>query len=281
MVQRLIVPVDGSHDSWRALDVAVPLALRCDASIDVCEVVLSPQDQAAAERRVSAALADRAVDGVEMTPHVELARDTVPATLAAVVERHPEAIVVMASHGRGRSAAVLGSVTGELLEREFGPVLVVGPHVESFAVDGPIIATVDGSDLSEQALPLAAAWAIELGVSPWIVEVNDPGQISDEHLIEASYPARLARHLTSLSKHTTEFEVLHDAHPHEAVAEFAERLGASMIVATTHGFAGLRRLRVGSTAAAFVRHARCPVMLLRPPAVHGEKGHSGRTEASV
>ena len=38
MVQHLIVPVDGSDASWRAVDVAVALARTADATIDVIEV---------------------------------------------------------------------------------------------------------------------------------------------------------------------------------------------------------------------------------------------------
>ena len=268
MVQRLIVPVDGSHESWRAIRTATQLARACDASIDVVEVVLSEADREDAERRVAGGVADLDVDDVEIAAHVELGTESVAAALADVLERHPESTVVMSSHGRGRSAALLGSVTEDLLQREFGPVVVVGPQVGAPNFDGPLLVTVDGSDLSELALPLAGAWAIELGVTPWVIEVNDPSQFSSEHLVESSYVARMARHVTEQTKHPTEFEVLHGTHPHDEVADYASRMGASLIVATTHGRTGLSRLRVGSTAASIVRHAPCPVLLVRPPRIH-------------
>jgi nucleotide-binding universal stress UspA family protein len=62
-----------------------------------------------------------------------------------------------------------------------------------------------------------------------------------------------------------EFETLHSRHPANAIAEFAESINASLIVASTHGRTGLARLAHGSVAAALVRHARCPVVLMRPP----------------
>jgi len=274
MVQRLIVPVDGSHESWRAIKVATALGRRCDAPVDVVEVVLTDSDIGDAERRVFDGVRDLGIDDVEVTAYVELATETVSASLAELLEGHPEATILMSSHGRGRSAALLGSVTEDLLHREFGPLVVVGRKVTEASFEGPVVVTVDGSELSEQALPLAAAWAIELGVPLWIVEVNEPSQVSSEHLVESSYVARLARHLSEASKHQTEFEVLH-GHPADEVAGFAQRMGASLIVATTHGRTGLSRLRIGSTAAAFVRHALCPVLLVRPPAVDaGHRAHA-------
>lgn len=266
MVQRLIVPVDGSHESWRAINVAIALARRCDAPVDVVEVVLTDSDRGDAERRVVDGVRDLGIDDVEVTPYIELATETVSASLADLLERRPEATILMSSHGRGRSAALLGSVTEDLLHREFGPLVVVGRNVAEPGFEGPVVVTVDGSELSEQALPLAAAWAIELGVSLWIVEVNEPSQVSSEHLVESSYVSRLARHLSEASKHPTEFEVLH-GDPADEVADFARRMDASLVVATTHGRTGISRLRIGSTAAAFVRHAPCPVLLVRPPAL--------------
>lgn len=278
MVQRLIVPVDGSRDSWRAVGVAAALARCCAAPVDVLEVVMAAGDLVDAERRVVEGVREFGADDVEIVPYVELATGTVVDTLAEQLVRHPEATIVMSSHGRGRTAAVVGSVTEELLQREFGPIVVVGPSVESTSsFEGPVLVAVDGSDLSEQALPLAAAWGIELGLTPWVVEVNEPSQVSSEHLLESSYPARLARHMANASKHQTEYEVLHGWHPEEALAEFAGERGASLIVATTHGRTGLSRLRIGSTAAAIVRRAPCPVLLVRPPHVDG---HGGRDDDS-
>ena len=62
MVQHLIVPVDGSDASWRVVDVAVALARRCDASVDVIEVVFDHRDSTDAVGR----LADHGEPGVNI-----------------------------------------------------------------------------------------------------------------------------------------------------------------------------------------------------------------------
>ncbi|HSP28273.1 MAG TPA: universal stress protein [Ilumatobacteraceae bacterium] len=265
MVQHLIVPVDGSDASWRAVDVAVGLARRADASVDVVEVVFDQHDVTDAEGRLAERLDQHDTSGVQVSAHVRLTAESVAQAVGTEVEQHPEATVVIASHGRGRSAALLGSVTEELLERIFGPVLVVGPHATADTFDGPVIVTVDGSDASESVLPLAAAWGIELGAEPWIVEVADPDANVSADVSESAYPARLARKLAKDSGHSVQFEVLHGEHVHDEVADFASSIGASMIVASTRGRTGMSRFVIGSTAAAIVRHAPCPVLLVRPP----------------
>ncbi len=265
MVQHLIVPVDGSDASWRAAAVAVALARRADASVAVVEVVFDRHDVADAEARLAERLEQHDTTGVEVTTHVHVAAESVAQAIGNEVERHPEATVVLASHGRGRSAALLGSVTEELLEQTFGPVLVVGPHVTHSGLDGPIVATVDGSRASESVLPLAAAWGIELGSEPWIVEVADPDTTPTGDVSESAYPARLARKLAKDSGHPVQFEVLHGEHVHDEIADFAQSIDAAMIVASTRGRTGMSRFVIGSTAAAIVRHAPCPVLLVRPP----------------
>lgn len=262
MVQHLIVPIDGSDASWRAVDVAVALGARCDATVEVVEVIDDQADVATTRAALEERLAQH--DGATATASVPVAVD-VAATLEALVDEHPEAMIVMSSHGRGRSAALLGSVTEELLRRSYGPMLVVGPHAEAAAFDGPVIATVDGSSASEFGLPLAAAWGIELGGEPWIIQVAEPDVASSADAGESAYIARLARRLAKDSSHPVEFEVLHGHDVAAEVADFARSIGATMIVATTHGRTGLPRFVVGSTAAAMVRHAPCSVLLLRPP----------------
>ncbi len=265
MVQHLIVPVDGSDASWRAADVAMVLARRCTTNVDIVEVVVAPDELPGVEQRLTERLGEHDTSGVDVRTKVIVAAESVAAGIAAEVEAHPEVTVVMASHGRGRSAALLGSVAEELLQLVFGPVLIVGPHCEVQGFDGPVIVTVDGSTASESVLPLAAAWGIELQTEPWIVEVAEPDLALSGDIDEAAYPARLARRLTAESGHPVQFEVLHGHNVHDEIADFAESLHASMIIASTHGRTGMNRLVTGSTAAAIVRHARCPVLLLRPP----------------
>ncbi len=49
-----------------------------------------------------------------------------------------------------------------------------------------------------------------------------------------------------------------------AICEFAEQNAADLIVIGSHGHTGLAHLLLGSTAEHVVRHAHCPVLVVKP-----------------
>jgi nucleotide-binding universal stress UspA family protein len=49
----------------------------------------------------------------------------------------------------------------------------------------------------------------------------------------------------------------------QAIVESAEELGAGLIVMGSRGLGGLRRALMGSVSDDVVRHAHCPVMVVR------------------
>ncbi len=55
---------------------------------------------------------------------------------------------------------------------------------------------------------------------------------------------------------------LERGHPGEQVCRRAGELGADLIVTSTHGRTGLKRVLLGSMAEYIVRHAACPVLVV-------------------
>jgi len=51
--------------------------------------------------------------------------------------------------------------------------------------------------------------------------------------------------------------------PHVEICETGKTLDADLIVLTTHGYTGLKHVWLGSTAERVVRHASCPVLIVR------------------
>ena len=51
--------------------------------------------------------------------------------------------------------------------------------------------------------------------------------------------------------------------PADEIVEFAQSLGAGLIVMPSHGRTGLARLLIGSIAERVTRHAHCPVLIIR------------------
>lgn len=268
MFKHLVVPVDGSAVSASVLPMAVEYAAAVGGHVDVVTSIDGSGNRKAPAARISTALAEVPDPAVEIRTH-ELVAESPGTAIAEFVEGSSGAMVMMSSHGHGRSAAVLGSATDDVLRRCFGPVIVIGPRADRATprLDGEYVVGVDGSHRSETLLPFVEAWAIEFGGVPWIVEAVPGPRGSDTEVWRSTYPERLAADLRERTGHRVEAEVVYGSRPADAIVGFAAERSAALIFATTHGRTGLRRLRSGSVAADIVRTAHCPVVLSRPPNV--------------
>lgn len=266
MFQHLIVPIDGSAASWTAVPIAARMAATVAGKLDVVTVVDRLADVGTAREELERGVAKHGDLAVAPMAHV-LANDSIERALADHVENVSGSMILMSSHGHGRSAAVLGSTVDQVLRLTYGPIIVVGPRVEPSAgsLAGKYIVPVDGSESGDRIVPIAGAWAVEFGAVPWIVEVVEPRTRVADDVFESAHAARLARRLHEDIGREVEYDVLHGDNPATAVVDYADRTGASLVFASTHGRTGLDRLRLGSVAAGMVRHATCPVVLHRPP----------------
>lgn len=155
-----------------------------------------------------------------------------------------------------------------------------------------IIVPLDGSELSEQALPYATLFGKLLGADLCLLHVITEGEQHEfiarrEQLRELYLPYRqtepdagptirhhdesyLAGKLSALHGAGIEArtEVVFGV-PADAIVAAAERSGASMIVMSTHGRGSVGRWLVGSVAHKVIRMASCPVLAVRGPARNG------------
>ncbi len=145
MKGKILVPIDGSENSLRALDLAVELAGAVDASLDLCAVVDTariarltfgePQLEACAyDALTQEAEADlkRAASRAREKSSTKL--DTFVACGDPVTEIEVEAdrcgasMIVMGTHGRtGLQHLVMGSVAEGVMRHAVVPVVVVPP----------------------------------------------------------------------------------------------------------------------------------------------------------
>ncbi len=134
--------------------------------------------------------------------------------------------------------------------------------------------------MAEQALSLAeplirAAAVVHLvRVAPWLTEGSAPyGTVPEFVVLEEEAAREADAYLASVSRPLEERgrierHVLR-GHPAESLAGFALHEHIDLVVMTTHGYGGLRRLVVGSTADYLVRSG-VPTLLLRPRSAGGE-----------
>ncbi len=131
-----------------------------------------------------------------------------------------------------------------------------------------IVVPLDGSSLAECAIGPAGWIATECGARLHLVRVHvrHEGSSSAEDAVARAavtrYLHEMAGWLREGSTHETLSKVL-DGSPALAIADYADRVNADLIVMTTHGRTGVERRRLGSVAAVVAHHVRCPVVLAR------------------
>ncbi|HEY7294030.1 MAG TPA: universal stress protein [Dehalococcoidia bacterium] len=288
----ILVPLDGSELAEAALPYAAALAGAYGARLSLLGVVqhepasgafgLPPQEwlpvEQAQQRQLRAylrATAKRLGASLVAGVHTQ-SGDPVERILRAARRRDVRA-TVMATHGRGGfKRLILGSVADKVMRLATGPVLLVGSgagrrqlQLRSLAVP------LDGSALAEQALPAATELAQALAVRLLLLRVEPlllvPFTTGAEYL---PYPATLEQEALAAAQaylDTTqqrlpagvaaETALLRGA-PADTIASYVRERSVDLVVMTTHGRGGLRRLALGSTADRLVR-AGLPVLLLR------------------
>jgi nucleotide-binding universal stress UspA family protein len=132
-----------------------------------------------------------------------------------------------------------------------------------------ILLTVDGSDLSLHAAPVATALARAAGATLDVLSVADELPIQTTQNYDARNALAVARQAAevlawSLRSEGVEAEataVVGD--PVDEIVRHASASGACLLVMATHGRGGLGRALFGSVADAVVRRSAIPVVLVR------------------
>jgi nucleotide-binding universal stress UspA family protein len=268
MYRHVIVPIDGSQPAFDAIPVGARFAAAVDGTLELVTVCRHSDAarRARSLKREIEHLRPLPIDAVGLL----LTGDSASEAIADVASIRDGSLIVMSSHGRGRSSAVLGSTTDEVLRRVEGATVVVGPTCDvNRAGDftGAYLVPLDGSVRAESVLPIVASWTSNLGGNPWLVQAGHwaptcPGELS--------YLGAQAHELHVLTGCDVGYQVVEADYVARSIVDFAADVRASLIFMATHGRTGLARLRSGSVAAEVVRHAPCPVVMMRPTELVGE-----------
>ncbi len=301
MYETLLVPLDGSPFSAKALPVATDIARRVGATLHVVTVLdpsayvpFVPGEVLVPVMDTDALEARRAADTVAIqTVASELSADGVSAVgtllegtvVEAIAEyaMHIQAdLIIMTTHGRsGLERLWLGSVASAFLQRAPAPVFLVRPALapnESVVLPrGKVLVPLDGTAFSDTILPHATRLAEALGSSIELFTVAVPHAIpmapfgADSLMADASdltrqeheAQQRLKGLTDSLPAGTTS-EVSTDMTAARAIIEHANQISAGAVAMATHGRTGLARFVLGSCSDTVVRGAHQAMLLYRP-----------------
>jgi nucleotide-binding universal stress UspA family protein len=301
----IVVPLDGSEFAERALGFATTLANATQGTLTLVQVVPRPwrieipgdltilQEQLA--RRYLRDLATR-LDRAHVETQV-LHGDPANALLDFAREHH-DALFVLSTHGRGGlDRAVFGSVADKVLRGATTPLVIV-PTAASSMADAvtDLIVPLDGSPLSEAALPQAVAYARALGATLRLVRVVEPiweslfmygspfgMYVSDTQLAgiqreadaeATSYLAALATSVGAEPPRVT--HTIRHGHPANELLRMSADYPHGLLVMATHGRGGLRRWALGSVTTEVAQRASIPLLVI-PSATQPDVSTGGAT----
>ena len=231
--------------------------------------------EAEAARRLADLVARATAAGVTVRT-IRAVGDPVDLLIAAARD-HDADLIVVGSHGR---TGILRFLLGSTAERIVGhaPISVLVARGDATAPFTRVLAATDFSPAAARALALAqelapaapvsvihawhypaGAWSLAaLGerthaTAALETALTEPPRARGEALVAAERAAG----------RTIDFRLL-EGQPADVVTHLAAAEHRDLIAIGTHGRRGLRRLVVGSVAAATVRHAPCSVLVARP-----------------
>jgi nucleotide-binding universal stress UspA family protein len=253
----IIVPIDGSDLAEEALHQALLIASATGSPVrllmaDWTRTEGDEQDLQALAGSVSGVTVETQV--IEGDPVLEL-----PAFAAGLP---PDALVVMASHGRTRvGSAVFGSMTRELATASAAPVIALGPN--ALAAGGVLRRLVVGVSPTEpwrRLVATASDVARRLGLGCLLVTVVSPDAVHPDD-VATDAVLRAAAESIDASALPVTWDVIPNPDPVDGLLLAAGRPGDLLAVAT-RGETGMALLAHGSTAAAALHRASVPVLLV-------------------
>ncbi|HEX6059611.1 MAG TPA: universal stress protein [Gemmatimonadaceae bacterium] len=268
MTSPVVVALDGSAKDARGLAVGAAFAELAGATLHLARVVPEGDEPAAAEAaRALAEMADRVRPTLGDAASVEVLHgdDAAAALVRHAAERAP-LLVVMATRAAGAAErAIRGSVADRVMRECPRPVLLVPPGTEDMAGRhvhlSRVLVPLDGSALGERALDYALRLPHGAELEYALLEVLGADRERPAALARLEAAERRARGAGATA---VESDVVTAKDAAAAIVESVRDALADVIVMSSRGAGGLRRLVLGSVAEGVVRRSDVPVLLLTP-----------------
>jgi nucleotide-binding universal stress UspA family protein len=261
---KILLTTDGSEDSELAATTAVGLAKATGSELNVVTVAEEyPHYEAyrpLAKR--SRQLAQEVLD--EQLKKIENLAGTIDQTylrmgraaqeVVSLAEELGVGLVVIGSRGRGRMRRLLmGSVSDSVVRHAHCPVFVV--RWKPVVFPAKILLATDGSEEATLAASTVAELVRSTGSELQVVTVAPEGPY-----VYAYYDVRHPEEVKRLQQRVRE-EVLDQQV--DLIREAGGTAAKAHLRTGSRGLSGMRRALMGSVSDSVVRHAHCPVMVIR------------------
>lgn len=255
---RLLVPVDPTHPSMPAAELALGLATPT-TTVELVAVTTAGLPDEVIERFLEEER--RRLPGATVAHRLD-GPDVVDALLDHIARTEPD-LVVLDSHGRGPlGELVLGSVSADIVRSSSAPTMLVGPTCAPVTELRRFTVAVDGSSDSIGALDVAARLSRRFEVPMELVEVAEEMAYTSD----VAETAELHRLALRVDPPVRSWDVLHGHDVSRSLVEHVRHEPGAVLVLGTHGRSDGRPNVLGGTAARTVRHSTVPVLVVSPQA---------------
>ncbi len=273
MATRILVPLNETKRSERAVPIAAALARRMDATLVFVSVIEWPFGEHPGHPGYHERLMHDYPDLAAESIVVKSVAD--PATVIRSICRPTDIICIGADHTSALGEMTFTSVFYNLLRTHHGPIVAVGPKATMPEEANRMIVCVDGFEHSEQGLALVPALANKAQLQTWLVEVVDvdgtrAANRQEHDVDEAAYVRGLAPRVES--PYEVEWEVLH-GDPVTAIAAYSSHQAIAAIAFATDALNPLARLFTPSLANELLKVAERPLVLIASTVHHKITSH--------
>jgi nucleotide-binding universal stress UspA family protein len=280
--RRILVPTDFSRHAEEALEHAVTLGARHQAEITllhVDEFIVSPLASLETPSEAVQAYREEKREYINRNfRSMERICDARNISLRTVVkegrayrviveegEREDYDLIVLSTRGQTHlSQNLIGSTSERVVRLSRQPVLSVqqGPHL-----GGAIRSVLCPTDLSPAgnvAISYALSFARQSSAVLYLQYVSELEKPEPIDAIRKRLPD-LKDHHPAADSVKVEYVFDRDIEASNSIIRFAEDRDVSLIVMSTHGKKGLRRVYIGNNTAEVVRQSRRPVLTVMHP----------------
>lgn len=289
----MLIPIDFSPPSLKAIEFALPLIRRFGAELHLVHVepdyrfsamvampLTVPEVEVAKRIR-------RHLQGVAKKYAISLSPKDIHAPTGRPFEEicrlarniGIDLIVISTRGNTGLKHLVLGSTAERVVRYSPCPVLVVRPPKGKAArrrvAFKKILVPIDFSECSAQGLEYAKALARKFKARLILLHVVHPQYyVTNDEYMKFDLPALMEETEKAAEKQMRELRrrtdwngikvetLLETGHAGQRICDEAKDRGADLVVTSTHGTTGLKHALLGSTAEFVVRHAPCPVLVV-------------------